>query len=78
MRRLPHLAAAVLFAVLLGCGGGAKEMLDTAQLEETQNNVPHARELYEAIIHRWPNTPEAATAAERLQALGDAGSGPAR
>lgn len=72
MRRSHHLAAAALLAAaLLGCGSGAREMLDTAQLEETQNNAPHARELYEAIVHRWPNTPEAARAAERLQALGD-------
>ncbi len=72
MRRWMHLAGAALFAAaVLGCGSGAKELLDTAQLEETQNNLPHARELYEAIVHRWPNTPEAATAAERLKALGE-------
>jgi len=72
MRRTNHLAAAaVLAAALLGCGSGAKELLDTAQLEETQRNVPHAREVYQAIVSRYPNTPEAAIAAERLKALGD-------
>jgi TolA-binding protein len=72
MRRFRHLpCAALLAAVLLGCGSGAKELLDTAQLEETQRNVPHARELYQAVVSRYPHTPEAATAAERLRALGE-------
>jgi TolA-binding protein len=72
MRRRVHLVAATLLAaVLLGCGSGAKELLDTAQLEETQRNIPHARELYQAVVSRYPHTPEAATAAERLRALGE-------
>jgi TolA-binding protein len=72
MRRRPHVVgAALLAATLLGCGSGAKELLDTAQLEETQHNVPHARELYEALVKRYPDTPEATIAAKRLEALGD-------
>ncbi len=72
MTRRRHLiGATVLAAALLGCGSGAKELLDTAQLEETQHNIPHARELYQAVVSRYPNTPEAAIAAERLKALGD-------
>lgn len=55
---------------LAGCpGGGASEMLDTAQLEEKQENVEHARQLYEAIVRDYPGSPEAAKAAERLTAL---------
>ncbi len=64
--------ALALGALLLGCGGGAQELLDTAQLEETQNNLPHARQLYQQIVERYPGTPEAATAADRLRALGQA------
>lgn len=76
MIRRADLAAALLATTLLACGSGAKDMLDTAQLEETQRNVPHARELYQEIVRRYPNTPEAATAAERLRALEGAGGGP--
>ena len=67
--------ALLLAALLLGCGGGARELLDTAQLEETQRNLPHARELYQELLRRYPNTPEAATAAERLKALGEPPAG---
>jgi TolA-binding protein len=52
-------------------GGGAQELLDTAQLEETQRNLPHARQLYEEIMRRYPNTPQAATARARLEVLGE-------
>jgi hypothetical protein len=61
---------ALLTALLLGCGGGARELLDTAQLEETQNNLPHARELYTEIVRKYPDSPEAATARARLDAIG--------
>jgi hypothetical protein len=77
MKQRTHVVgAAVLAGALLGCGSGAKELLDTAQLEETQHNVPHARELYQAVVSRYPNTPEAAIAAKRLEALGDPATGP--
>lgn len=75
MIRVRHLAALALFVALLACGGGAKELLDTAQLEETQRNVPHARELYQEVVRRYPNSPEAATAAARLKALGEPSPG---
>jgi hypothetical protein len=78
MTRLGQCAVAiVLAAALQGCGGGAQELLDTAQLEETQRNVPHARELYGEIVRRYPGTPEAAKAAERLKALEQAPAAPA-
>jgi hypothetical protein len=74
MTAIVRLALAAAFAaLLLGCGGGAQDLLDTAQLEETQNNLPHARQLYEEIVRRYPDSPEAATARARLDAL-DAGS----
>ena len=64
--------AAVLFAVALAvaaCGGGAKELLETAEFEELQRNTTHARELYQEIVHKYPDSSEAAKAKERLQAL---------
>jgi len=62
--------AALSFAVLTAaCGGGAKEMLETAQFEELQRNTTHARELYQEILRKHPDSPEAAKAKERLAAL---------
>jgi TolA-binding protein len=63
-------AALVLVAALVvACGGGAKELLDTAEFEELQRNTTHARELYREIVQKHPDSPEAAKARERLQAL---------
>ena len=71
MARLRMLAAlALVLAPLAGCGSGADELLDTARLEETQQNRPHARELYQEILRKYPGTPQAKIAEERLQALG--------
>jgi len=65
------LAALVLAGCLAACGGGgAKELLDTAEFEELQKNPAHARELYQEIVTKYPGSPEATKAAERLQALG--------
>jgi len=60
------LAAPVL---VVACGGGAKELLDTAEFEELQRNTTHARELYQEIVQKHPDSPEAAKAKARLQAL---------
>jgi TolA-binding protein len=59
--------AALVLAV--ACGGGAKELLDTAEFEELQRNTTHARELYQEIVRKHPDSPEVAKAKERLQAL---------
>lgn len=60
----------VVIAVLVACGGGgAQELLETAQLEETQNNRPHARELYRRLVDQYPGTPQAKQAALRLADL---------
>jgi hypothetical protein len=70
-----RLAVVLLALVLGGCGGGAAELLETAKFEELQRNTTHARELYEEIVRSYPDSPEAATARERLRTL-DAGGGP--
>ena len=55
---------------LAGCtSGGAADLLSTAELEEVQQNIPHARELYAEIIARYPESPEAAQARTRVAAL---------
>ena len=63
------IAVLALTALLAACGGGAKEMLETAKFEELQRNTRHARELYQEILTKHPDAPEAATAKERLAAL---------
>ena len=71
------LAALALGACLVGCGGGrGDDLLDTARLEELQNNPAHARELYQEIVRRFPGSPAARTAEERMRALASAGGGP--
>jgi TolA-binding protein len=66
MTRALVLAACLL---VLACGGGAQELLETAQFEELQRNTTHARELYQQIVRDHPDAPEAAKARERLAAL---------
>jgi TolA-binding protein len=58
-----------LVLALGGCGGGAEELMETAAFEELQNNPAHARQLYQRVVDRYPGTPEAEKAAERLRAL---------
>lgn len=56
--------------LLMGCSGDkAKELLETAEFEERQMNLPHAKQLYEDVIRLYPNSKEAATAQARLAAL---------
>jgi TolA-binding protein len=62
-------ALAALVLLLAACGGGAKELMGTAEFEELQRNTTHARELYEEVVRKYPGSPEAAKAAERLKAL---------
>ena len=63
-------AAVMLSLLLCGCSGDkAKELLETAELEERQMNVPHAKQLYEDVIRLYPSSPQAHTARERLAQL---------
>ena len=64
----------VLVVVLLigaaACSGDkAKDLLETAELEERQMNLPHAKQLYEDIIRLYPSSKEAETARARLAKL---------
>ena len=66
------MAAAVILlslAVASCSGDKAKELLETAQFEERQMNVPHAKQLYEEVIRLYPSSREAQTARERLAKL---------
>ena len=56
--------------LLLSCSGDkAKELLETAEFEERQMNLPHAKQLYEDVIRLYPTSKEAATAQARLAAF---------
>jgi hypothetical protein len=56
--------------LLMSCSGDkAKERLETAEFEERQMNLPHAKQLYEDVIRLYPASKEAATAQARLADL---------
>jgi TolA-binding protein len=60
---------ACLFLLLVGCGDKAKDLYDTAQLEEKQNNKPHATKLYRQIVEEYPDSPYTNQAKTRLAEL---------
>jgi outer membrane protein assembly factor BamD (BamD/ComL family) len=60
---------ACLLLMLVGCGDKAKDLYDTAQLEEKQNNRPHATKLYRRIVEEYPDSPYANQAKTRLAEL---------
>ena len=69
-RRWIHVGAGVLCFVLAACSGDKpKELLETAELEERQHNVIHAKQLYEDLVHLYPSSPQAETARKRLASL---------
>jgi TolA-binding protein len=60
----------ILVLVVVACSGDkAKELLETAEFEERQMNLPHAKQLYEDIIRLYPSSKEADTARARLEKL---------
>ena len=58
-----------LLLLVVGCGDKAKDLFDTAQLEEKQNNRPHATKLYRQIVEDYPDSPYANQAKSRLAEL---------
>ncbi len=80
LESVPRLLAAAALGTLLAlplaaCGDGAKELFETAQFEEVQNNREHARKLYRRILRDHPGSPFAARARERLAVLAREGVG---
>ena len=70
MRNRVLVAMVVCLMVVAGCSGEkGKQQLETAQFEEKQNNREHAIKLYEEIISKYPGSPNARIAEERLAAL---------
>jgi hypothetical protein len=65
-----NIALVILWLLATACSGDkAKELLDTAELEERQMNVPHAKQLYEEVIRLYPSSKEADIARTRLAKL---------
>ncbi len=70
MRRWIHPGAIVCCVVLAACSPDKpKELLEIAEFEERQMNLPHAKQLYEDVIRLYPASKEAATARTRLAGL---------
>ncbi len=63
------LCAAIVVLTLSCSGDKAKELLETAEFEERQMNLPHAKQLYEDVIRLYPSGKEAETARARLTQL---------
>ena len=65
------LSLMILFSVAVsGCSGdNAKALMDTALLEEKQHNPDHARQLYQEIIQKYPDSAIAKDAQKRLSDL---------
>jgi TolA-binding protein len=57
--------------LMLGCSDSskAKDLFETAAFEENQNNVAHAKELYQELVNLYPSTREAELAKTRLTDL---------
>ncbi len=59
-----------LALALAGCSGeSARELFETAQLEERQNALDHAIKLYREVVEKHPESEYAPKAKERLSAL---------
>jgi ferritin-like protein len=71
MRQWIHIIEAVVFCVVLAACNGEKpkELLETAELEERQHNLVHAKQLYEDLVRLYPSSPQAETARKRLASL---------
>jgi outer membrane biogenesis lipoprotein LolB len=70
MSRRSQILVLVLSLVLTACSGDKpKELLETAELEERQHNVVHAKQLYEDLVRLYPTSPQAEVARARLTSL---------
>ncbi|MDW7644250.1 MAG: hypothetical protein SCI25_04355 [Desulfuromonadales bacterium] len=67
MRKL--LGVIVLALALAGCGDRAKDLYETAVLEEKQFNQTQAVRLYTELMEKYPASSYAARAQERLKEL---------
>jgi hypothetical protein len=64
----------LLLGLLIACGEDPRQLYETAQFEEQQQNRTHARELYERIMQQHPDSEFAEKARQRLKAWETEGS----
>lgn len=69
MKTLTLIALIIMSAAACSSGNGGAQQLETAQFEEKQNNKEHAMKLYEEVVKKYPGSPNAKLAQERLDAL---------
>jgi len=70
MKRFILILVMIAGMAIAGCSGdNAKELFETAQLEELQNSRDHAIKLYREIIEKDPESEYAGKARKRLDAL---------
>ena len=70
MKRVILVLMIILVLLFSGCSEKkAKELFEIAQFEELQKNQKHARQLYEEIIDKYPETDYAKKAEERLSQI---------
>jgi TolA-binding protein len=74
MRPWIHIGAVLFCVTLAACRGGdkAEEMLKTAEFEERQQNVAHAKQIYEELVRLYPSSGQAEFARARLDTLNKA------
>jgi outer membrane protein assembly factor BamD (BamD/ComL family) len=58
-----------LIFTVAGCGDRAKDLYQTAQFEEQQFNRAHAIKLYSEVVDKYPSSPYAEPARQRLAEL---------
>ena len=72
MKKFVILCIITLMIACSSCSGKkAEEMYETAQFEELQKNFVHARQLYQEILDKYPESEISKKASERLKAIKD-------
>lgn len=68
---MKHVAIVAVITILLaGCSEKTgQDLYETAQFEERQNNLQHAKELYKELTEKYPDSRYALDASERLRVL---------
>lgn len=70
MTRSRTMVLCVALLAFTACNGDKpEELLELAEFEERQMNLPHARELYQNVIRLYPTSKEAETARAHLASL---------
>ena len=69
--KLRHVLLLIAGLFFLSCSGEkkAEELLEIAAFEELQTNIPHAKQLYQEIIEKYPDTETARKAREALEKI---------